>query len=73
MLPSDLFISLIAEDLKMQIKTSTELDPLLKTIQDCQTNNTPPPLRLALSDWQIEDGLLLYKNLCFIPDNTELC
>ena len=44
MLPDDLFINLIAEDLKMQIKTSTELDPLMKMIQDCQTNNTPPLL-----------------------------
>src|SRR5258705_4598135 len=70
MLPNDLFINLIAEDLKTQIKLQMELDPLLQTILDCQTNNTPPPLQSTLSDWQIEDGLLLYKNLCFVPNNT---
>src|SRR5258705_11659114 len=35
MLPDNLFISLIAEDLKMQIKTATKSDPLMKMIQDC--------------------------------------
>src|SRR5258705_754783 len=35
MLPNNLFINLIAEDLKSQIKLHTKLDMLMKTIQDC--------------------------------------
>jgi len=31
-----------------------------------------PPIKSNLSDWKVEDGMLFYQNLCYIPDNNTI-
>ena len=44
MLPNDLFISIIAEDLRDKIVDSTLTDELAKKITNCLDKQLPPPL-----------------------------
>jgi hypothetical protein len=44
MLPDELFISVIAEDLKDKIVTLTHTDELAQTIAECLGKQLPPPM-----------------------------
>ena len=72
MLPDNLFISLIATDLKDRIMTATSNDELATKIKNCLHKQLPPPMWTALSDWSFEDGLIVYKGKVYVPTNTEL-
>ena len=61
MLPNDMFISLIATDLKDKIVTTTKTDELATKIKDCLQKQLPPPMRTVLSDWSFVAGLIAYK------------
>ena len=58
MLPDDMFISLIATDLKDKIAIITEADELATKIKNCLQKQLPPPMHTALSDWSFTDGLI---------------
>ena len=72
MLPEDMFISLIAIDLKDKIATATEANKLAMKIKDCLQKQLPLPMRTTLSDWSFTDGLIAYKGKIYIPTNMEL-
>ena len=31
-----------------------------------------PPIKSSLSDWKVENGLLFFKDRCYVPNNEEL-
>ena len=62
MLPEEQFISLIALDLHDQIKSLSSNDEFIKGIIKCLKERSTPPLRTALSDWTLDDGIILFKN-----------
>ena len=31
-----------------------------------------PPIKSSLEDWKVEEGLLFFRDRCYIPDDTEL-
>ena len=72
MLPEDMFISLIATDLRDKIVTATEADELATQIKDCLQKQLPPPMHTVLSDWSFTDGLIAYKGKVYILTNLEL-
>ena len=72
MLPDNLFVNLVAEDLREQVKQATQSDVFATNIIKCLTEKSPPPLRTALSDWTNDDGIILYKGKSYIPENAEL-
>ena len=72
MLPDNLFISLIATDLKDRITTTTRDDELATKIKDCLQKQLPPPMHTALSNWTFMDDLITYKGKVYIPTNMEL-
>ena len=72
MLPEDMFISLIATDLKDKIATTTEADELAIKIKDCLEKQLPPPMHTTLSDWSFTDSLIAYKGKIYILTNMEL-
>ena len=72
MLPDNMFISLIATDLRDRITTATDADELAATIKNCLHKQLPPPMRTALSDWSYRDDLITYKGKVYIPTKTEL-
>jgi hypothetical protein len=72
MLPDELFISVIAEDLKDKIVMLTQTDELAQTITECLGKQLPLPMRTALSDWKNIDNLILYKNRVYVPTDADL-
>ena len=72
MLPEEQFISLIAVDLRDQIKSLSSNDEFIKGIIKCLKERSTPPLRTALSDWTIDNGIILFKNRVYIPNNRDI-
>jgi hypothetical protein len=72
MLPKEQFISLIATDLRDQIQTLSSNDDFIKGIIKCLKERSTPPLRTALSDWTLDDGIILFKNKVFVPNNKDI-
>ena len=72
MLPEDMFISLIATDLRDKITTTTEANEFTTKIKDCLQKQLPPPMHTTLSNWSFTDGLIAYKGKIYIPTSMEL-
>ena len=72
MLPEEQFISLIAMDLRDQIKSLSSNDEFIKGIIKCLKERSTPPLRTALSDWTLDDGIMLFKNRVYVPNNRDI-
>ena len=72
MLPDNMFISLIATDLRDKIASATNTDELAMKIKSCLHKQLPPPMRTALSDWSYKDGLIIHKGKVYIPPDTKL-
>ena len=72
MLPEEQFILLIAMDLRDQIKSLSSNDEFIKGIIQCLKEQSTPPLRTALSDWTLDDGIILFKNRVYVPNNRDI-
>jgi hypothetical protein len=72
MLPKEQFISLIATNLRDQIQTLSSNDDFIKGIIKCLKEQSTPPLRTALSDWTLDDGIILFKNKVFVPNDRDI-
>ena len=72
MLQDDMFVLLIATDLKDKIITATKTDELTAKIKNCLHKQLPSPMHTALSDWSLMDGQITYKGKVYVPTNTEL-
>jgi hypothetical protein len=72
MLPKEQFISLIATDLRDQIQTLSSNDDFIKGIIKCLKERSTPLLRTALSDWTLDDGIILFKDKVFVPNNKDI-
>ena len=71
MLPMDLFLNLISIDLRDCITKLTRTDTYAATIYSC-IKRKAPPLRTALTDWTLDDSLILFKNRVYVPDDLDL-
>ncbi|KAF8625723.1 hypothetical protein AX14_011558, partial [Amanita brunnescens Koide BX004] len=70
-LPTDLFLNLISIDLRNCITKLTETDTYAATIYNCIKRKALPPWT-TLTDWTLDDGLILFKNKVYVPDNLDL-
>ena len=71
-LPKEQFISLIAVDLCDQIKTLSSNDEFIKGIIKCLKERSTLPLQTTLSDWTLDDGIILFKNRVYVPNNRDI-
>ena len=72
LLLDQLFLNTFNLDLHMRIVASTNQDCMvLDALTTLQTNGTPP-MKSALSYWRHKDGIVFYKNRCYMPDDIEL-
>ena len=69
MLPEEQFI---AVDLCDQIKSLSSNDEFIKGIIKCLKEQPTPPLWTALSDWTLDDGIILFKNRVYVPNNRDI-
>ena len=72
MLTEDMFILLVATDLRDKIAIATQADDLAAKIKGCLQKQLLPPMHTALSDWTFTNGLITYKEKVYVPINTEL-
>ena len=71
MLPTDLFLNLISIDLRDRIAKLTKTNTYAATIYSC-IKCKAPLLRTALTDWTLDNSLILFKNKVYVPDNLDL-
>jgi len=72
LLPDELFINLVNIELARMIESAATSDKLVKNMTNVLSTKGVPPIKLNLSDWKIEDGMLFYQEQCYIPDNRTI-
>uniref|UniRef100_A0A0W0GEN7 Putative reverse transcriptase-rnase h-integrase n=1 Tax=Moniliophthora roreri TaxID=221103 RepID=A0A0W0GEN7_MONRR len=73
MLPDRLFIKRINLGMKEDIIDQLGLDDFHKSALEQLLQEGVPPIKSALSDWRIEEGLLFFQNRVYVPNDTDLC
>jgi len=72
LLPDSLFIRIIDTDLHYSIFEATAKDILFASALEALKMNGLFPITSKLEDWHLEDGLLFFKDRCFIPTDEDL-
>ena len=73
MLPEKLFIRTITEDLREKTIEATKMDDFAISIKKCLQEKGIPPLRTALSDWTLDDKIILVTGLPFLSSISFYC
>lgn len=73
LLPDTVFLQVIDANLRTQIATSVIKDEIVKdTVQVLKTQG-PFPMKSSLQDWKVDnDGLIFFRNKCYVPQDQEL-
>ncbi|ESK86779.1 pro-pol protein [Moniliophthora roreri MCA 2997] len=72
LLPDSLFINVVDMELQDKLKARLGTDDFHKMALETLTTTGLPPIKLALSDWEINDSLIWYKGCIYIPDDIVL-
>jgi len=59
-------------ELQDEIKSETAKDEFVAKALQAMKENSPLPIRSFLEEWKIEEGILFFKDRCYIPPNEEL-
>jgi len=72
--PSDHITNEIDNNLELQdeIKNETAKDNFFVKALQAVKENSPLPIRSSLEKWKIEEGILFFKDRCYIPPHEEL-
>ncbi|ESK81179.1 reverse transcriptase-rnase h-integrase [Moniliophthora roreri MCA 2997] len=73
LLPDHLFIKGINLELGAEIAEQLGPDDFHKSALEQLLQQGMPPIKSALSDWEIRDDLLFFKDQIYVPDDIELC
>jgi hypothetical protein len=68
----ELYAIIYALDEWKYLLTLSSNDDFIKGIIKCLKERLTPPLRTALSDWTLDDGIILFKNKVFVPNNRDI-
>jgi hypothetical protein len=69
MLPESLFINSIDIDLHDLLAESIMKDDLVIDALKAIKHGGTPPMKLSIADWKIEDGLLFFRDRCYVPQD----
>ena len=72
LLPDSLFIQTINTEMHNLIATNLMKDDIVKDAIEALKSNGTPPIKSVLSDWKINDGLLFFKDRCYVPNTPYL-
>lgn len=72
MLPDHVFAQLLDVDLSSRLKALVEKDRTILDVRNALHGKTLPPFRSALQDWEEREGLLFFKDRCYVPMNEDL-
>jgi len=59
-------------ELQNEVQEETAKDDFFVKALFAIKENGPLPIRSKLEDWKTEEGLLFFKNRCYIPPHEEL-
>jgi len=71
-LPDDIFIKMIDLELQDEIKNETAKDDFFAKALQAMKENGPLSIRSSLEEWKIKEGMLFFKDRCYIPPHEEL-
>jgi len=67
LLPDTMFVRLLTDSLHDALSTDDpSSDPIFSTASDALNGLCLPPMKSALSDWKIVDGILYYRDRAYI-------
>lgn len=72
LLPDELFVKTIDTEMHNLIATHLMKDDIIKDAVEALKSKGAPPIKSALTNWKIEDGLLFFKNRCYVPNTPGL-
>jgi hypothetical protein len=72
LLPEQLFIQTIDQELKELISESIKQDVVITEALTALKTNGPLPMKSTLHDWKIEEELIFFKDKCYVPLDEEL-
>jgi hypothetical protein len=71
-LPDDIFVKMIDTELHDEIVDETAKDDFFAKALLAIKDNGPLPIRSKLEEWSTDEGLLFFRDRCFIPENEGL-
>ena len=71
-LPNDIFIKMIDLELQDEIKNETAKDDFFAKALQAIKENGLLPIRSSLDEWKNKEGMLFFKDRCYIPPHKEL-
>ncbi|GLB42887.1 putative retrotransposable element tf2 155 kda protein type 1-like [Lyophyllum shimeji] len=71
-LPDHLFVRMIDMELKDAFTQALMKDEVMMDAIETLKTKGVPPTKSALEDWKIEDGLLFFRDKCYVPADQEL-
>ena len=71
-LPNNIFIKMVDLELQDEIKNETTKDDFFAKALQAIKENGPLPIRSFLEEWKIKEGMLFFKDRCYIPPDEEL-
>ena len=72
LLPDFLFVKAINIEMHDLVATNLMKDDIIKDAIEALKSKGTPPIKSALSDWKIENGLLFFKDRCYVPNTPDL-
>ena len=73
MLPDNLFVQIIDLGLRDALVKQTASDTFFAKAIEALKENGPLPIMSKLDDWHLTDGLLLFRDRCYVPPEDDLC
>ncbi|ESK85478.1 pro-pol protein [Moniliophthora roreri MCA 2997] len=72
LLPDRLFINVVDVELRDKLRDRLGSDDFHKMALEALTTTGLPPIKSALSDWEINNSLIRYKGRVYVPDDIVL-
>uniref|UniRef100_A0A0W0FF01 RNA-directed DNA polymerase n=1 Tax=Moniliophthora roreri TaxID=221103 RepID=A0A0W0FF01_MONRR len=72
LLPERLFINVVDLDLQAKLQDRLGSDDFHKMTLESLTTKGVPPIKSALSDWEVNDSLIRYQGWIYVPDDVLL-
>ena len=72
LLPDHLFLNTLDLSLHTLIVSSTNWDHIVSDVLTALQTNGTPLMKSALSDWQHKNGIVFYKDKCYVPNDIRL-
>ncbi len=67
-----LFVRVIDMDLRKQVALASAKDTVIEEALEALKGKGPFPMKLALEDWKLDEGIIMFKGKCYVPPDQDL-